>query len=52
VFGDGWLRDAGEISQQPNVLFTVAGEPLVNRPAGRIGEGLENEVCGVVHKFL
>src|SRR5215471_18795177 len=52
VFRDGRLRDAGEIGQQPDVLFAVSGKPFVNRPAGRIGEGLEGEVGGVMHKFL
>jgi hypothetical protein len=44
VLGDRRLRDPGTVGQGPHGLFAVAGEPLEDRPAGRIGERSEKLV--------
>ncbi len=48
VLGHRRLRDPGPVGQGAYGLLAVTAQPLEDRPAGRIGEGLEEGVrCGV-----
>jgi hypothetical protein len=49
VLGDRRLRNPGAIGQSPHGLFAVAGQPLQDRPASRIGKGLEEGVGRGAH---
>lgn len=49
VLRNHWLRHTRALRQSVNGLLAVASESLEDGPASRIGEGLEETVCGVRH---
>ena len=52
MFRDHRLGYAGAFRQSMDSLQTVPGQSLEDRSAGRIGECLENHVCGISHEQI